>query len=94
MEINYGSFKSTVEYRNIQFNAGLSENFFEFNPPKGAKVIERSINLPKKLTIDGTRRLVNFTVTAPMYTAGYEFSYAHILKLNGGEMAVMYCSKG
>ena len=38
IEINYGNFSSIVEYKNIEFNTGLSDDIFEFKPSEGVRL--------------------------------------------------------
>jgi len=94
IEINYGEFNSTIEYRNVTFNTGIPDEFFEFKPPKGVKVVKQEVNLPKKLTLKEAQKQVNFTIITPKYTAGYKFDYAYVFKSNGGEMVILHYSKG
>ena len=35
IEINYGEFNSTIEYKDVKFNTGIPDSLFEFKPPKG-----------------------------------------------------------
>jgi outer membrane lipoprotein-sorting protein len=93
IEINYGEFNSTIEYKDVKFNIGIPDSFFEFKPPKGAKVIEQKVNMPKKLTLEDAQKQVNFTIVTPKYTAGYQFDYAYIFKSNGKEMVTLYYTK-
>ncbi len=93
IEVNYGEFNSTIEFKNVQFNTGIPDSFFEFKPPAGAKVIEQKITLPRKLTLDEAQRQVNFTIIVPKYTAGYKFNYAYVFKFDGREMVSLYYLK-
>ncbi len=69
---------TVVEYRNVSFNTGLSDDLFEFTPPEGVKIVEKKFELPERLTIDEAQQKVNFTIVVPSYTAGYEFDYAMV----------------
>lgn len=80
IEINYGNFSSTVEYKNVEFNAGISDEEFEFKPPEGAKIVEKELKLPEKLTIEEAQKRVNFTILKPRYTAGFTFDYAMVFE--------------
>ncbi len=80
IEINYGNFSSTVEYKNVEFNVGIGDKDFEFKPPEGAKIVEKEFKLPKKLTIEEAQQRVNFTIIIPKYTAGFSFNYAMVFK--------------
>ena len=92
IEINYGEFNSTIEYKDVKFNR-IPDSFFEFKPPKGAKVIEREITPPRKLTLEEAQKQVNFTIIAPKYTAGFKFDYAYIFKSGSREMVSLYYAK-
>jgi outer membrane lipoprotein-sorting protein len=94
IEINYGEFNSTIEYKDVKFNTGIPDSFFEFKPPKGAKVVEREITLPKKLTLSEAQRQVNFTIITPKYTAGYKFDYAYVFKFGDRETVSLYYTNG
>ncbi len=48
VEINYGMFNTIIEYRDVKFNTGIPDSFFEFKPPAGARVIEQNVTPPKK----------------------------------------------
>jgi outer membrane lipoprotein-sorting protein len=93
IEINYGEFNSTIEYKDVKFNIGIPDSFFEFKPPKGAKIVEQEVNLPKKLTLEEAQKQVNFTIVTPEYTAGYKFDYVYVFKSNGKEMVTIYYTK-
>jgi outer membrane lipoprotein-sorting protein len=90
IEINFGNFSSTVEYRNIEFNTGIEDGNFEFIPPKGVKVIEKEFKLPEKLTIEEARKRLNFTIVTPKYTAGFNFSHAIVIN----DMVQLYYKRG
>lgn len=93
IEINYGEFNSTIEYKDVKFNTGIPDSFFEFKPPKGAKVVEQSISPPKKLSMEEAQKQVNFTVIVPKYTAGFKFDYAYVFKFGSREMVSLYYTK-
>jgi len=80
MEMNYENFSSTIEYRDIEFNVGISDEEFEFKPPEGAKIVEKELKLPEKLTIEEAQKRVNFTILKPRYTAGFTFDYAMVFE--------------
>jgi len=93
IETNFGKFNSTIEYKDVKFNTGIPDSFFEFKPPKGAKVIEQKITLPKKLTLEEAQKQVNFTIITPKYTAGYKFDYAYVFKFGSREMVSLHYAK-
>lgn len=90
MEISTEGITTVVEYRNVSFNTGLSDNMFEFTPPDGVKIVDKKFELPEKLTIDEAQQKVNFTIIVPSYTAGYEFDYAMVY----GDFVQVVYSKG
>ena len=93
IEMNFGEFNSTIEYKDVEFNTGMSDEEFEFKPPEGAKIVEREIKPPEKLTIEGAQKEVNFTILTPSYTAGYEFSHAMVFKFGSKETVSLYYKK-
>ncbi len=93
IEINYGEFNSTIEYKDVKFNTGIPDSFFEFKLPKGAKVVEQEIAPPKMLTLEEAQKQVNFTIIVPKYTAGFKFDYAYVFKFGSKEMISLYYAK-
>ncbi len=91
--MNYGEFNSTIEYKDVKFNTGIPDSFFEFKPPKNAKIIEQEVNLPKKLTLDEAQKQVNFTIIVPKYTAGFKFNYAYVFKFGSKETVSLHYTK-
>jgi outer membrane lipoprotein-sorting protein len=89
-EMTIEDIKTTVEYRNVSFNSGLSDDLFEFTPPENAKIVEKTFEMPEKLTIEEAQQRVNFTIVKLSYTAGFEFDYAMVF----GKMAQLYYKKG
>ncbi len=88
---------STFEYKDLKFNTGIPDSFFEFKPPKGAKIVKGSSskflsNLTIK-TIGEAQKKVNFTILVPKYTAGYEFNGARVLKFGSKETVILYYKK-
>ena len=91
VETNFGEFNSTLEYRDVEFNS-IADKEFEFVPPREAKVVEKEFKA-EKLTVEEAQKQVNFTITKPEYTAGYEFSHAMVFKF-GEEKVMLYYKKG
>ncbi len=91
-EMSLEGITTIVEYKNVSFNSGLSDDLFEFSPPENAKVVEKTFELPEKLTIEEAQRKVNFTIIVPAYTAGYEFDYAmvynNVVQLHYGDLVI------
>ena len=83
IEMNGDGFSSTIEYQNVKYNTGLSDDVFKFTPPKDAKLIENG--MPKEMTIEDAQKEVPFKILSPKYTAGYEFKSA---KVYGNKEAV------
>jgi len=94
MEIYYGKFNSTIEYKDVEFNTGISDKEFEFVVPEGAKVTERKFKRQEKLTVEEAQKQVNFTIVTPEYTAGYEFSHAMVFKSGKKELVSLLYKKG
>ncbi len=73
METSFGDFSMQIEYRNLSFNTGVDDSFFEFKPPEGAQVEKFDINLPKTYeSVEEAQKEVGFKILVPSYTAGYE----------------------
>ncbi|WP_456468403.1 outer membrane lipoprotein-sorting protein [Archaeoglobus sp.] len=89
-EMSIEGITTVVEYRNVSFNSGLDDNLFEYIPPEGVKIVEKKLELPKKLAIDEAQQRVNFTIIVPSYTAGYEFDYAVVY----GDFVQLVYTKG
>ena len=93
IESDCGLFKTTIEYKDMKFNTGIPDSFFNFKPPEGVKVVEKKVMLPKKLTMEEAQKRVNFTIITPRYTAGYKFEYAYVFKYDGNEEVILHYSK-
>jgi outer membrane lipoprotein-sorting protein len=87
IEMNGDGFSSTIEYQNVKYNVGLSDDVFKFTPPKDAKLIENGI--PKEMTIEDAQKEVPFKILVPKYTAGYEFKSAIPNEQNGVESVIL-----
>ncbi len=73
IESYFGGVKSVAEYSNVSFNTGVSDEFFNFTPPEGAKVkTEEELGIRKFKSVEEAQKFVNFKVLKPSYTAGYE----------------------
>ncbi len=93
IEMTSKHYRMTIEYKNLTFNTGILDSFFEFKPPAGAKVVKQKLTPPKKLTLDEAQREVNFTIITPKYTAGFKFKYAYVLKFDGKETVLLWYEK-
>lgn len=78
---------TSIEYRDIKFNTGISDSEFEFKVPEGAKVVTRELPAPpKKMTLEEARKEVNFTVLTPScLPEGYTFDSATVFKYDDKE---------
>ncbi len=78
---------TSIEYRDIKFNAGIPDSEFEFKVPEGAKVVTREPPAPpKQMTLEEARKEVNFTVLSPSYLPeGYIFDSATVFKYDDKE---------
>jgi len=78
---------TSIEYRDIKFNTGISDSEFEFKVPEGAKVVTRELPAPpKKMTLEEAMKEVNFTVLTPSYLPeGYTFDSATVFKYDDKE---------
>ena len=87
IETHIEGLTTIIEYRNVTFNSGLSDDLFEFTPPPNARIVEKTFVPPEKITLEDAQHRVNFTILVPSYTAGYNFSYATVL---GGSLQLVY----
>lgn len=93
IEIDFGDFKSSVEYTNVSINSGISDDEFEFVPPEGVKIVEPEISLPNQLSMEEAQNSVNFTIPNPSYTADYNFIGANI-GASGKSISLTYTKEG
>ena len=95
MEILNRTIKSSVLYKNIEFNTGLSDSEFVFETPPGARVVEREIKLPERLTLEEAKKRVDFEVVTPEYLPeGYEFDSAMVSDIGGETSLLLTYKKG
>ncbi len=70
----------SVEVRNLQVNAGISDEVFEFEIPEGAEVSTINMNefaLPEEMTLEEAQEKADFEILLPSYIPeGYEFDHA------------------
>ncbi|ADC64510.1 conserved hypothetical protein [Ferroglobus placidus DSM 10642] len=88
---SYG-IKIITEYKNVEFNTGVSDELFEFKIPEGAKVkTEEDFGIRKFESVEEAEKHVNFTLFKPEYTAGYELKEVKVI----GEMiSIVYEKEG
>jgi outer membrane lipoprotein-sorting protein len=92
IEHSVGGLNSTVEYINVEFNTGVSDDVFQFTPPKGAKVkTEEDIGIKKFNSIEEAQKHVDFKILKPAYTAGYELKE---ISLMSNSVSLMYAKNG
>jgi len=92
IEYSIGDVKSTMEYLNVEFNTGVSDDLFQFTPPKGAKVItEEDIGIKKFNSVEEAQKHVDFKILKPTYTAGYELKN---VKLMFNSVSLTYTKEG
>ena len=73
VETSFGGIKMYIEYRNLSFNTGVDDSFFEFKPPEGAEVEKFDFKLPKTYeSVEEAQKEASFKILVPSYTAGYE----------------------
>lgn len=69
--------KTVIIYKEIRFNAGIPDEDFEFQIPEGARIKEREIKLPQKLTLEEAKKKAGFEIKLPGYLPeGYGFEHA------------------
>jgi len=78
-EINGTHMKMITEYVKIEFNTGVSDEEFNFTPPKGAKVIteeklKEKLGIKEFSSVKEAQKAANFDILEPSYTAGYELT--------------------
>ncbi|MDR7667292.1 outer membrane lipoprotein-sorting protein [Methanosarcina sp. Z-7115] len=93
IEIYFEGFNSSVEYTNVSFNTGISDDEFEFSPPAGVKIIEPETKLSNNVSMEDAQNNMNFTILNP-YTAGYEFNGATVSKSGDMESVSLVYTKG
>jgi outer membrane lipoprotein-sorting protein len=98
MEMEFGgkTMKSTVEYRDMEFNVGIPDSEFEFEVPEGANVTEREMPMPKMFaSIEEAQEEVDFTILVPEYIPeGYEFERAMVIDIKDGKSVSLSYKKG
>ncbi len=102
IEQNIGGIKTVVEYMNVKFNTGVSDDEFEFTLPEGAKIVtEEDLGIRKFDNIEEVQKYVSFKILKPAYTAGYELKEVsqisdsvNLLYFKGGNMLMITETKG
>jgi len=74
-----GEIKSTLEYIDVKFNTGVSDDIFEFKPPKGAKIVKNPFKMKRFKSVEEAQECVDFKILKPTYTAGYELKEVVVL---------------
>ncbi len=69
--------KSTVEYLDVKFNTGVSDEEFNFTPSEGAKI--RTEGVKKFDSVEEAQKHVDFKILKPTYTAGYKLKEVSLL---------------
>ena len=95
MKIGNEVMKTIAIYKNLKFNVGLSEKDFEFTPPEGAKIIERKLEEPEKMSLEEAEQKAGFKVLMPCYIpSGFKFEGATVLETVEGKMVSMRYRSG
>ena len=64
--------KNTIEYLDIEFNTGVSDDVFYFTPPKGVKIkTKKTFEIKRFKSVEEAQKNVEFKILKPSYTAGY-----------------------
>lgn len=76
--------RSSILYKDLQFNKGIPDKDFEFILPEGARVVEREIKLPKTPLEEAQGEAdpgnFNFNILPLSYLPGsWEFNSAPVL---------------
>ncbi|AGK62016.1 Outer membrane lipoprotein-sorting protein [Archaeoglobus sulfaticallidus PM70-1] len=91
IEHSIGGIKSTVEYINVEFNTGVSDDEFQFTPPEGAKIkTEEDLGIKKFNSVEEAQKHVDFRILKPAYTAGYELKEVSLMF---NSVSLMYAKK-
>ncbi len=95
IESNMSDVKVTEEYLNVEFNTGVSDDVFQFTPPKGAKV-KTDMGIKRFNSVEEAQKHVNFKILKPTYTAGYElkdvcleFDSVNLMFVKNGKMLMI-----
>jgi len=84
MKANGKTVKSSVLYRDIEFNTGIPDSAFEFEVPEGAKVVREDMKMPEKLGLGEAQKEVDFEILVPEYVPeGHELEYATHMEIKG-----------
>ncbi|AEA47863.1 outer membrane lipoprotein-sorting protein [Archaeoglobus veneficus] len=71
----------TMEYTEIEFNTGVSDDVFEFTPPEGAKIkTPEDLGIREFSSVEEAQQAVDFEILEPSYTAGYELRTVTVIK--------------
>ena len=88
---SYG-IKTIMEYSDVEFNTGVSDDFFEFRIPEGAEIkTEKDLGIQRFKSVEEAKKHVNFTVFVPEYTAGYELKEVQVI---GEIVSITYEKEG
>ena len=78
-QISMKGMNMTTEYINIEeFNTGISDEFFEFKPPKNAKIITQQ-EFGLFSSIEEAQKHVQFRILTPKYTAGCKLNSVSVI---------------
>jgi outer membrane lipoprotein-sorting protein len=91
IEYSVGGMKSTMEYLNVEFNTGVSDDEFQFTPPEGAKIkTEEDLGIKKFDSVEEAQKHMDFRILKPAYTAGYELKEVSLMS---NSVSLMYAKK-
>ncbi len=75
MQISMKGLNMTTEYIDVEFNTNMSDEIFEFKPPKNVKIVTKE---PPKFemfrSVEEAQKHVQFKILTPKYTAGCELN--------------------
>ena len=88
MEMKGKRMNMTMEYTEIEFNTGVSDDVFEFTPPEGAKIkTPEDLGIKEFSSVEEAQQTVDFEILKPSYTAGYELKAVTVIK---GSVSLQY----
>ncbi len=68
------------EYRNVKFNTGISDSFFESNLLRVQKYWNKRLRRLRSSLLKRHKNRLTSLIITPEYAAGYKFDYAYVFK--------------
>lgn len=89
-EMEISGIKTSMVYKNIQYNVDIPDSTFKFQIPPGAKVKETMMDV-KSVSLEEARKAVDFKVLAPEYLPeGVELQNVQVMKVDRDLVMLQY----